>query len=1046
MTKIGSSQEIGELLKKIKQETELSYVKQASERYSNEFDKITDDLLDFSSSSFNQELLNLDSPIEEILSQIIHFLNDSLNRTDRISVQLREWYAAHTPEAPHIMHIPLHPAHDTALHPESLKRLGADFKSFTDYDNFLKKVRTQIDICKNCKFFLEEQKQFIENSDLSYINLQLGLSEKEILAQTLLDFEPAIENVLIHFQNFNAKMPGNLYADGGFIGTAFSKTNIAALELYRIKKILVLLKEGMNSEHLHLYQKVFESQIRLNKLLTKAISKHGLDSLQARLYSAQAEAARLAKRYIEEAHQLTQSKLTVDIQEVATWYSKGTINIKHPLHKENPQNILRDIKDDFLLTTNIEKIQKLFKGSEAKYLQAIKQISNKQKMIEKYINFDRDFEINDFEIVKALVKLHKNDGRLSKSIDSKIVKEALNNIGISSSYLDEIENEILKITKREKTLCFNKVINSALKLSPEINKDKFDQLLAIWLNVDYFPLGENGFKIHTEFFINLFTENHVSDYALNFFIKEFTELHHQELSIEELQNVVERFEKERGPNQDLNIIQEIIIKVCFLSTRVHSLNIYNKITRQRLNFHDLFFGHAGETEEQVKAWNSYQYLSWAQSIAKEFNTNDDKMIWLLLSNKLNIKTCFQSLKYLSRLNTSRENLINDLSKFGLRDGKKHLFDIETSFFENFKNESNISSILCRGGSCFDIQAMDIICEIIQIQYADIVNYKHKYFAHRIDQVFDPETGIPKTHINYFGQHINSDNSKLKTNFGAHRLSRQQYYALWGVRSGLYYNLNHLKEKDISILLKQFKHLMELGDILEILIAETSHDQWFGNIYEHYQIKSFEMKWFQKINLLNNYLRKKPQTREVLDLFKYLDKEYIFDPQAAETHLKEFKRIFSTNFEEAREEELKSIQKYDFNRDSKLNTIDFRYLYQVICYHFNELEISKDAFYQTLIFNLFNLSNMEYFHEQKFKLSRFNQAKRDQFDKISEFYKELVFRIDDFARKVNTLLLNEKLKNISELFKKLYKLQIEFEKNQDPTIILKITTLLDTFLT
>ena len=162
--------------------------------------------------------------------------------------------------------------------------------------------------------------------------------------------------------------------------------------------------------------------------------------------------------------------------------------------------------------------------------------------------------------------------------------------------------------------------------------------------------------------------------------------------------------------------------------------------------------------------------------------------------------------------------------------------------------------------------------------------------------------------------------------------------------------------------------------------------------------------------------------------------------------KEFKRIFSTNFEEAREEELKSIQKYDFNRDSKLNTIDFRYLYQVICYHFNELEISKDAFYQTLIFNLFNLSNMEYFHEQKFKLSRFNQAKRDQFDKISEFYKELVFRIDDFARKVNTLLLNEKLKNISELFKKLYKLQIEFEKNQDPTIILKITTLLDTFLT
>ena len=111
MTKIGSSYEIGKLLNRIKQETELSYVKQASERYSHEFDKIADDLLDFSSSSFLTEApKNLS--VEKLISELINFLSNSLNRTERISLELREWYAAHTPEAPHIMHIPLHPAHD----------------------------------------------------------------------------------------------------------------------------------------------------------------------------------------------------------------------------------------------------------------------------------------------------------------------------------------------------------------------------------------------------------------------------------------------------------------------------------------------------------------------------------------------------------------------------------------------------------------------------------------------------------------------------------------------------------------------------------------------------------------------------------------------------------------------------------------------------------------------------------------------------------------------------------------------------------------------
>lgn len=1039
MTKLGSNNEIGELLKRIKQETELSYVKQASERYSQEFDKIADDLLDFSSSSFTNPEEHKNLSVEQLISELINFLTNALNRTEKISLQLREWYAAHTPEAPHIMHIPLHPAHDYSLHPEALRRLGADFNNFQDYDNFLKNVRNQIDICKNCKCLLEEQKHYIENSDLSYIDIQLDIPEKEILLQTLKDYKPAIENILIHYQNFGDKLPGNLYAEGGFIGHAFSKSNIAALELYRIKKILTLIREGMSSDHLYLYQKVFESQVRLNKLLNKAIAKHGIDSTQAKLYSAQAEAARLAKRYIEEVHQLTKSKLTVDIKEVATWFTKGKINENHPLHKDNPDNILTNIKHDFLSSTNIERIQSLYQGANPRYLNAIKKISNKQKLIEKYINFHRDNNIDELEIVKTLVNLHQNGGRLSKRIDTKIVREALQNIGISSSYLDEIQTEILRVTRMNNELCFNKVIDSLLNLDPNIDEEKFKQLLAIWLNANYFPINEQGFQIHTSFFTEAFSRNGIAKYAIDFFENEFIHQESDNLDIEDIQKIIAKFESNHGPNADYNRIIEIVVKVCFLSTRLNSLNIYNQVTKKRFQYHDLFFSEGGKTTEQVRAWNSYRYLSWAQNIAEDFNKNDDKMLWLLLSKKLNIKTCFKCLKYLSRLNHSRNMLIKDLTRFSSNDGSSHLFDIETAYFENFKNESNISAVLCRGGSYFDVQAMDIICEIIQIQYADIVNYKHKNFAQRIDRIIDSESGFSKTNIKYFNDHITSHKQSLKSNSGAHRLSRQLYYALWGVRSGLYYNLNFLKEKDIVILLRQFKHLMELGDILEILVAETAHDQWFGNIYEHYPIKLLEMKWFQKASLLNGYFRRSSQVREALDLFSFLDKDYQFIEEEVNQLLLEFKSLF--NIEYQGEETLK----FDFNRDSRLNSIDFSYIYKTLCYRFDDLEVSKDPFFQTLVFNLFNLENLEYFHEQKFKLSRFNQVKRDKFGIISEFYRNLSIKLDQLARKIQSSVYPEKYRNIDSLFKRISNLLSQYEKDLNSQTQLEIDRAIQEYL-
>ena len=555
--------------------------------------------------------------------------------------------------------------------------------------------------------------------------------------------------------------------------------------------------------------------------------------------------------------------------------------------------------------------------------------------------------------------------------------------------------------------------------------------MAVWVNANYFPIDEQGFKIKRDFFIDTFKRNGIADYAVTFFINELTNYPYETLSIEDIEILLDKFEQANGPNTDYNKIIEIVVKVCFLSTRLNSLNIYNQVTKQRFHFHDLFFSEGGKTLDQVKAWNSYRYLSWAQNIAEEFNKNDDKMLWLLLSKKLNIKTCFTCLPYLSRLNHSRNTLIKDLSKFCDSQGSRHLFDIETAYFENFKNESNISAVLCRGGSYFDVQAMDIIGEIIQIQYADIVNYKHKNFSQRIDQIQDPETGFAKTHIKYFNEHITSHNQSVKSNSGAHRLSRQLYYSLWGVRSGLYYNLNFLKNKDIVILLRQFKHLMELGDILEILVAETAHNQWFGNIYEHYQIKLLEMKWFQKVGLLNGYFRKSSQIREALDHFSFLDKDYQFIEEEVNQHLLEFKSLFNSEAEE------EAKLKFDFNRDSRLNSIDFSYIYKVLCYRFDDLKVSKDPFFQTLVFNLFNLENLEYFHEQKFKLSRFNQLKRDKFGIISEFYRNLSIKLDQLARKIQSSTYPEKYRNINELFKKISRLLSQYEKDLNSQTLLEI---------
>jgi hypothetical protein len=987
---LGANKRINDLLEQITLEAEELIVSNDSK----EID-ISSNLFDFSIKAFQiEDISNLES-IDELLKSILNFIEYSLIHIEKVYIQLREWYATHTPEAPHIMHIPLHPAAALVIHNEALRKLGTEFESFDDYDNFLKQVRTQLDVCSSSKHLLLEQRSFLENSDVSYIYYQLPNSEKPIFVKTLQDLRPAIENVLLNFQNSKEHMPGNLYVEGGFIGAAFSETNNSALELYRVKKIITLIKEGMSVEHISLYQKVFESQIRLNKMLSKAIKEFGIDSFQAQLYSAQAEAGRLAKKYIEEVHQVTQSKLILDIEQAKTWFKNGKPSQNHPLHRENPENFLTEIRIDFLETKSIEKITALYQDQNAKYPKALRKVSNKQKLIERFINFDRNSTIDESELIRILVLLHKGSGSLTKNIDTNTVKEALQNIGISNSYLEELEKLTLQVTKMDMQISFDKTSYSFLNLKAEIEPVKLKQYIAIYLNSIDRPLSlvetknssteKHELIFNQSFLENIFKAQGCEKLITQAFHKYFKEeAKPNSNSINQLIEFFIKYEQNFGTNSALVRLREIVVKVYFLAHRLNSQSLYEKVTKEKFFYHDNFFKLASKPLKQVEAFQKYRYLAWAQQLTEGFTKADDSLLELLITNRLNFKTALLSLTYLSKLNTSRHQLIQALGSFSKEEEGNHLYTIEKSFFENFKNESNIFAILARGGSFHDIQAMDNLGSLIGTLYLNISNCKQQEFS-------------------------------STQNSGVHRLSRQQYYSMWGARSGLYHNLNKLKDKDVHFLKEQSQRLLQIGDQLQKVVQETNHDKWTGYIFENLDYQILEQKWFQKISLINDFLRGSNELKEALDLFGFCDKGYKFDQLKAERLLSDFKTAFIKAFNPNSEDT--SVNIFDLNHDKKIDCKDFKELYRIICFRFDKLKQNRDPFFKILIFNLIILNKANYYESLKTKFSRYSEKQRFIFSELESFFYLINSKLDALAFKISQssikLDIHEYLNNLNK---------------------------------
>ena len=130
-------------------------------------------------------------------------------------------------------------------------------------------------------------------------------------------------------------------------------------------------------------------------------------------------------------------------------------------------------------------------------------------------------------------------------------------------------------------------------------------------------------------------------------------------------------EKNSGTSAALVKLREIVVKIYFLSHRLNSQNLYQKVTKEKFFYHDEFFKLASKPLQQIEAFQKYRYLTWAQKLTESFTKADDSLLELLIANRLNLKTALLSLSHLSKLNSSRYQLVQTLSSFNKMEEESH---------------------------------------------------------------------------------------------------------------------------------------------------------------------------------------------------------------------------------------------------------------------------------------------------------------------------------------------------------------------------------------
>ena len=540
----------------------------------------------------------------------------------------------------------------------------------------------------------EKEQSFINRLNVEATFSKLGAAEKTIFLDVLNSYDELVTNYESEVQNSGIRhLHGNI-PENGMIGDAFSEVNVAAMKLNKAKDMLKMLSGGMKADDLKVYEKTYDYEIEFNEKLAKAVKEKGIGSPQANLLSAQAEASRRTRLYVESVHTMQTSTNALDKAVVNQWKSDG--------YKPLDTNIIKDMQADIINQSSIAGIKALYQGDNSKYALAMDSVTSIKKKALALTNVNRDGAVSTTEIAALLVDAAANGNKVD-GINLDVLKAALAANGVTSAQITKVETLIDQIdTNNDGQMSFDESLARFSSFNKSQGRAAFNDMMNVLAatKVDQTANPSAFTTIGTESFFT-------GDYS----------------------------------TQDKAV----------LSTFLASNGRYVYTTEEKFEALDAFHDNAGNTTQQRSDWRDYQYADWAQSASAGDVAQDNSLAWSF-KNGPNVSGFLEQMQEMTE---SRTQLMMDILEVGnATAGSNWWNDTSLSYFEVIRDESNVFLIGQRGGTQQDARLMDMIGEALQISYADIGNY-HTGINVNLDGVKDNVSGADKVELKYFADNVDS---------------------------------------------------------------------------------------------------------------------------------------------------------------------------------------------------------------------------------------------------------------------------------------------------
>lgn len=691
---------------------------------------------------------------------------------------------------------------------------------------------------------------------------KLGADEKKVFLDVLNSYDELVTNYQSEVQNSGMRWTKGAIPEDGMIGDAFSDVNVAAMKLNKAKAMLTMLTQGMSAKDIKAYEKTCDYEIEFNDKLVDVIKTKGIGSPEANLLSAQAEASRRARLYIESAQKMMTSSDSLDQAVVAQWKRDGF----------DPFNVavINDMQADILNKTNVADIQALYLGDTSKYAAATAKITSMKEKAMTMVNFNRDGSVSNTEIADLLLRAKPDAKGVLKidGIELGVIKAALQANGVTAARIDKIDADIKKIDiNHDGKIDFNEALTTFNAFDKSQGRAAFNDMMSILAVTQVDPAANPAA------FTTIGTEK--------FFVGDYS-------------------------TQDRAV----------LSTFLASNGRYVHTTDVKFEALDDFHDDAGNTVQQRSDWREYQYANWAQSHAGSDINEDNNLAWAFKTGSANVSGFLDEIK---QMTDARTQMMADILEIGSGTrGSDWWNDLSMSYFETIRHESNIQLVAQRGGSVQDGHLMDMICEAIEIQYADYGNY-HSGINVDINNKKDNVSGADKVDLKYFADNFDSYGTKDIT-YDANLVNQslQQYYAMWGLRSALYQNINKITAPESALITKKFGSLMDIGDQMEKYLLDNK--ALGPKAKETDEYRALEEKWYNNYDLINGIIRGDESIDRAVAALGGISAGGAVSSSKTEDVMKRLQTAIINNTDDAA---------LDFNHDGNVDSADYKVLRMVV---------------------------------------------------------------------------------------------------------------------